>query len=106
MNYFFLVLAIIFNLMSYLIYKGIANRQADLIWYIIFSTGLILGGMNVYFFTKALKNINLSIAYPIFSGVTIALMIILSYLIFHEKMNIYNIFGVLTVIAGIVLLTK
>jgi len=31
--------------------------------------------LNVYFFTKSLKDISLSIAYPVFSGACILLMI-------------------------------
>jgi multidrug transporter EmrE-like cation transporter len=42
---------------------------------------LILGGVNVLFFTKALKDIKLSIGYPVFSGGCIFFMALFSYAI-------------------------
>ncbi len=102
----YLFLSIAFNMISQFLYKSIANRQNDFIWYIVFSSGLLFGGVNAFFFTKALKNINMSIAYPIFSGACIAIVGIMSYLIFREKINAYNIFGSITVVIGIILLLK
>ena len=74
MNYLYLFLSVAFNVASYLIYKSIAHRQHDFNWSVIFILGLILGGINVYLFIKALKSINLSIAYPVFSGACLALV--------------------------------
>jgi multidrug transporter EmrE-like cation transporter len=105
MSYLYLILSVIFNVVSYLVYKSISNKPHDLIWIIYFACGLILGGVNIFFFTKALKNINLSISYPIFSGACIALMIISSYILFNERMNSYNIIGAVVVIIGIILLS-
>lgn len=105
MSYVYLTLSVVFNVASYLLYKSIANKQNDFWWILLFACGLLLGGINIFFFTKALKNIGLSIAYPIFSGACIALMIVLSYIIFHEKMNMYNMIGAVVVIIGIYLLS-
>jgi len=67
MKHVYLFLSIAFNVLSYIVYKSISNKETNIVWLIIFALGLILGGINVLFFTRALRNINLSIAYPIFS---------------------------------------
>ncbi len=105
MSYIYLILSVLFNVASYIVYKSISNKPNDFHWFALFSFGLILGGVNIYFFTKALKNINLSISYPIFSGACIALMILSSNILFHERMNVYNIIGAIVVIIGIALLS-
>ncbi len=104
MNYLYLFLSVAFNVASYLVYKNIAQKQHDLSWLVIFIFGLILGGINVYLFIKALKSINLSIAYPVFAGACLALMMILSHFIFGEKISGLNITGVIVIFVGIVLL--
>ena len=68
--------------------------------------GLLLGALNVFFFTKAIKDMRLSIAYPIFSGACIFTIVIFSYSIFGEKINIINAVGAVLVTAGIVLLSN
>jgi multidrug transporter EmrE-like cation transporter len=105
MNYLYLFISVILNVASYLVYKSIAQKPHDLSWSAIFIFGLILGGINVYLFIKALKSINLSIAYPIFSGACLALMLILSHFIFGEKINGINILGTIVIFAGIILLS-
>ena len=73
---------------------------------LIFSVGLILGAINTFLFTISLKEINLGIAYPIFSTASITFIILISVFIFNEKISIINIIGALIIIIGIVLLTK
>jgi small multidrug resistance pump len=105
MSYMYLVLSVVFNVSSYLIYKSISGKPNDFLWFALFSFGLILGGINIFFFTKALKNISLSISYPIFSGACIALMVLSSGIFFHERISVYNIIGAVVVIIGIALLS-
>ncbi len=106
MKYAYLFLSVAFNVASYLLYKSIANKQGDIIWLIVFASGLILGGINVLFFTKALKDIDLSIAYPVFSGACIFFMVTLSHVIFGERMSAINMLGAAVVVAGIALMSK
>ena len=101
MKYFFLSLSVAFNLGSYILYKAISSRTNDAVWFILFSLGLALGAVNTFFFTKALKTMNLSIAYPIFSAACIALMVVVSILFFHEKVSTLNVVGFFVVAAGI-----
>jgi multidrug transporter EmrE-like cation transporter len=106
MRYLYLFLAVAFNVSSYLLYKSIANKQGGIVWLIVFASGLILGGINVLFFTKALKDMDLSIAYPIFSGACMFFMVTLSHVIFGERMSVINMVGAVAVVAGIALILK
>ena len=106
MKYLFLSLAVLFNVSAYIIFKTISGKPNNFNWFIIFSVGLILGAINTFLFTKSLKELNLSIAYPIFSGASISLVILISVFIFNEKLNIINLLGAIIIIFGIVLLTR
>ncbi len=55
MRNIYLLLAVAFNVASYLVYKSISHKEANNLWYMIFVFGLMLGGINVLFFTKALR---------------------------------------------------
>ncbi len=57
MSYVYLTLSVVFNVVSYLLYKSIATKQHDFFWIILFVGGLLLGGINIFFFTKALKRL-------------------------------------------------
>ena len=105
MKYFFLFLSAAFNVISYILYKSISNRQTDFFWMVIFVTGLVLGIVNVFFFTKALKNIPMSIAYPVFSGGCIFFLMLLSHTFFGEKITTVNFIGAAVVVVGIALMT-
>jgi len=105
MRHVYLFLSVAFNVASYLLYKSIANEENSIFWVMLFALGLILGGINVLFFTKALKEISLSIAYPVFSGGCIFFMVILSHLIFGEKISTINMVGALVIVLGIALMS-
>ena len=102
----YLFLAVAFNVASYLLYKSIADKQGGILWIAVFGSGLVLGGINVLFFTKALKNIPLSIAYPVFSGACIFSMALLSHAIFGERMSATNVVGAAVIVAGIALMSS
>jgi multidrug transporter EmrE-like cation transporter len=106
MKYLHLILAVAFNVSAYVIFKGISTRPNDIIWTALFSVGLGLGAVNVFFFTKALRDINLAVAYPTFAGASIALIVLVSSLLFRERIDMTNIIGSIVVVFGIYLLTK
>lgn len=106
MKYLLLSFAVLFNVSAYIIFKSISGKPSNLLWYFIFSIGLILGAINTFLFTKSLREISLGIAYPIFSAASITFIILISVLIFNEKISIINMVGALTIIIGIVLLTR
>jgi len=105
MKYLYLFLSVAFNVVSYLLYKSIADKQHGILWSAIFAAGLTLGVFNIYFFTKSLKDISLSTAYPVFSGSCILLMIASSSLLFGEKLSFVNMAGAVVIIAGIALMS-
>lgn len=105
MKFFYLFLSIVFNVLSYVLYKSIAPRQHTMIWYLLLLTGLILGLFNVVFFTISLKNIPLNVAYPVFSGCCIFSIVLISYFVFGEKLSFNNFVGAILVIIGIAFLT-
>ena len=106
MKYFYLLLSIAFNVVSYLLYKSISNKPRGMLWIVVFGSGLALGAINVYFFTKALKNIPLSIAYPVFSGACIFLMAVSSHALFGERVSAMHIVGAAVIVAGIALMSN
>jgi multidrug transporter EmrE-like cation transporter len=89
MKYIYLNLSIALNVASYLVYKSISNKQQSAAWFLIFTMGLLLGGLNVFFFTKALKYIRLNIAYPIFSGACIFIIPVNVYKKDEFHINLY-----------------
>jgi len=105
-KYTYLTLSVAFNVASYLMYKSIANKQGGLLWIGLFAAGLALGGINVLFFTKTLKEIQLSIAYPVFSGACIFLMAVLSHALFGERMSGVHMVGAAVIVAGIALMSN
>ena len=105
MKYMYLLLSIGFNIASYTLYKGISNKQSSVIWYLLLLLGLGLGGINVLFFTKALKGIQLNVAYPVFSGACILSISLISFFVFGETISFTNILGAVVVVIGVTLLS-
>ncbi|AOT71972.1 DMT family transporter [Geosporobacter ferrireducens] len=56
------------------------------------------------FFTLALKKINVSVAYAVWSGIGTASIAIIGYILFKEQMNPVKIAAIVMIIAGIVML--
>ena len=105
MKYIYLFLSVAFNVASYLLYKSIAHKETSILWVTLFGLGLILGVINVLLFTKSLREITLSVAYPVFSGACIFLMVILSHIIFGERISPVNMAGALVIVLGIALMS-
>lgn len=106
MRYFYLSLAVLFNVGGYIIFKAISSRQQDLVWLLAFAAALALGAVNVFFFTKALRDLNFAVAYPAFSGASITLVVLVSAVVFDERTQPIHLLGAATVVLGIYLLTR
>lgn len=106
MEFAYLTLAVVFNVAAYVVFKLISPRSHDSVWLGLFGFGLLLGAINVGFFTAALKKLNLSVAYPVFSGASIAAIVLVSAAAFSEEFKLLNAVGALLVVAGIAALTR
>jgi Membrane transporters of cations and cationic drugs len=106
MKYLYLALAVGFNVSAYILLKRISGRGHDVVWGSLFGIGLALGAVNVYFFTRALAELQLAVAYPAFAGAGIALVVLASALLFQERISAGQGLGAAVVVLGIVLLTR
>ena len=106
MPYVLLALAVALNVGAYAIFRAIAHRPHDVLWALYFGFGLALGAANLFCFTATLKHLRLAIAYPIFSGATIGLMVITAALFFGERVSATVVAGCALVVLGIGLLTR
>jgi multidrug transporter EmrE-like cation transporter len=87
---------------------AMANVKPDLMGYLLNGNlwcGLFLYGISTIFYVIALQKIPLSIAYPTIS-ISYIFVIILSSIIFKEKVDFYQILGVLLIMFGVFLIWK
>ncbi len=106
MKYALLSLAVAFNVAAYVIFKSISPRPHGIVWAGLFAIGLILGAVNVFFFTAALRELKLAVAYPAFAGASITLIVLVSAWLFEERITAENLVGAALVMVGIVALTR
>lgn len=97
--------AVVFNVAAYLLYRSIADAVPR-IWWPIFAIGLMLGAANTFLFARSIKAIPLSVAYPVFTGASFALITLAAALAFHERLPPVHLIGIGLVVAGIVLVTR
>lgn len=106
-SYAFLAAAILFNVAASISFKfsskfvEITSRH-----YILLIAGLIVGGVNAVFYTKSLEKIDLGIAYPVFSGGSIILLLLSSLLVFEEHMTVMKGLGALMICIGIYIISR
>jgi multidrug transporter EmrE-like cation transporter len=106
MKYALLALAVAFNVGGYTVFKVIAAKPHGLLWAALFASGLALGAVNVFFFTAALRELRLAVAYPAFSGASIAFIVLISAWHFGEKLTAMNLAGAVLVVLGVVFLSR
>jgi multidrug transporter EmrE-like cation transporter len=97
--------AVVFNVASYLVYRSIADAVPR-IWWPVFAVGLTLGAANTFLFARSIKAIPLSIAYPVFTGASFAVITLAAAFAFHERLLPAHLLGIGLVVAGIVLVTR
>lgn len=61
-------------------------------------------GICFYCFAKALEHINLSVAYAVWSGLGIVVSTLVSVFLFKEGVTPAGVFGILLILAGVVIL--
>ncbi len=57
-----------------------------------------------YFLSLTLRTIPLGVAYAIWSGVGIALLALIGWIIYHQALNMMAIIGITLIIAGVIVL--
>lgn len=97
--------AVVFNVAAYLVYRSIAEA-APRIWWPVFAVGLMLGAANTFLFARSIKAIPLSIAYPVFTGTSLAIITVAASFTFHERLLPAHLLGIGLVVTGIVLVTR
>jgi multidrug transporter EmrE-like cation transporter len=106
MHFVLLSAAVVLNVAAYAIFRSIAHRPHDATWALQFALGLGLGAANLFCFTAALKQMSLAVAYPLFSGTTIALMVLTGALFFGERVSSSMVLGCGVIVLGIVLVMR
>jgi len=97
--------AVLFNVASYLVYRSIADAVPR-IWWPIFAVGLTLGAANTFLFARSIKTIPLSVAYPVFTGASFAIITLAAALAFHERLSPIHLLGIGFMMTGIALVTR
>jgi multidrug transporter EmrE-like cation transporter len=67
-------------------------------WFVF---GIVSFGVNVFFYSRALKDIPLVIAYPILTGVSMSLVAIFAVFFLREKLGLVHAAGIALVILGV-----
>ena len=70
-------------------------------WIVI---GLGLFGISFFFMAAALSRAELTLAYPLMSGIVYLLLLAIGFFIFHEKITLMRIGGMAFILAGITML--
>jgi len=69
------------------------------------SVVVVLGyGVAFYFLSLALKTIPVGVAYAIWSGVGVALITLIGWLVFKQRLDAPAIAGILLIVAGVVVI--
>lgn len=71
-------------------------------WIIV---GLGMFGVSFFFMAAALSSTDLTLAYPMMSGLVYIILIFVGFFIFKEKITVLRIMGIGTILLGITMLT-
>jgi multidrug transporter EmrE-like cation transporter len=100
-----------------LVKMGARNLELSFAWHDLFASlwtilrnlpvmsGLLLYGLSFLLWVKVLTELDLSYAYPLVS-LGYILVIICSYFLFKEQLSAYRLFGILLIIAGVVVVAR
>ncbi len=69
------------------------------------SVVVVIGyGVAFYFLSLALKTIPVGVAYAIWSGVGVALITLIGWVVFHQKLDAPALLGIALIVAGVVVI--
>ena len=101
MFYWFLLFIAVFTEVMGTISIKYAGEYAGLIHYFILFS---LIGLSYYFFSKAIQGIPLGLAYAVWEGVGLIMMLILGYFLFDEIIHKQKLLACGIVVVGMVML--
>ncbi|SMG39938.1 Small Multidrug Resistance protein [Dethiosulfovibrio salsuginis] len=67
--------------------------------------GVMLFGISFVFMSAALSRVDLSVAYPLMSGIVYLVVLSVSVLLFGESLGVAKLLGVLAILSGITVLS-
>lgn len=82
---------------------GHGPRSMDLKWFIV---GLVIYASTAFGWFWVMKHIKLSSLGVIYSLTTVLLLVGIGVIVFHEKMNVYEIIGTIGAICSVLLLSR
>lgn len=85
------------------------NQLIPVVWSMV-TNPFVVVGLSIYvigtfFWLAALSRVDLSFAYP-FASLSYVVMLIGSWLIFHEDITLLRIVGTITIIIGVILISR
>jgi multidrug transporter EmrE-like cation transporter len=107
MGALFLTLSVVFNSIANGFFKvaaaipELSPRKGMLL-----GVGLLIGLANTLCYLKALEEIDLGVAFPVFSAASIILIALLSVYFFHEALPLQRVAGMVLLCAGLLLIWK
>jgi len=111
MTYLILIASTCFNAVASYFLKLLGQQAAPLVSidtlsnpYLYLAVGFF--GLNIVGYALFLQRVQLSIGYPIYVGLTGALVLGLSVFVLRESISITQAVGILLILAGIVLATR
>ncbi len=89
------------------IFSKFASREAFLSFKYILFMGLMIFSLGIYaiLYQQVLKKMPLTLAFAN-KGTTVLWSIVLGYLIFNEKVTLFNVLGASIVLLGIIIISK
>lgn len=98
----FLSLAIFFNVSHNLLLKLSSPDSLPMLHkYGFIAAALGLGAFGAYFFARSLERIQLSLAYPAFSGSSVVLTCVLALVLFRDSLSLPGLIGIVLIMIGV-----
>ena len=107
-SWLFLAFAIVFNTMANILIKKSTFQEEGIDTFLTlnFLLGVFLFGLNLVFYTIALKTLHVSIGYPVLVGVSIAGVTAISIVSLGEKITVPHSIGLLLIVLGVFILFR
>ena len=72
----------------------------------LFVLGVVLFGLNLMFYSMALRSFRISVAYPVMVSGGYCLILIAGWFLFHERLNLVQYGGIALILSGIWLVVR